>query len=58
MTYSKEAGEVSARYRSAGEAPSVTYPSGTEAAAAPARMLILTHEEWVALWGRHDQCPA
>ena len=27
MTYSKDAGEVSARYRSAGEVPSVTYPS-------------------------------
>ena len=29
MSYSKDAGEVSARYRSGGEVPSVTYPSGT-----------------------------
>jgi hypothetical protein len=29
MSYSKDVGEVSARYRSAGEVPSVTYPSGT-----------------------------
>ncbi len=27
MSYSKDVGEVSARYRSAGEVPSVTYPS-------------------------------
>ena len=27
--YSKDVGEVSARYRSAGQVPSVTYPSGT-----------------------------
>ncbi len=29
MSYSKDVGEVSARYRSGGEVPSVTYPSGT-----------------------------
>ncbi len=29
MSFSKDVGEVSARYRSAGEVPSVTYPSGT-----------------------------
>jgi hypothetical protein len=29
VSYGKDAGEVSARYRSAGEVPSVTYPSGT-----------------------------
>jgi hypothetical protein len=29
VSYSNDAGEVSARYRSAGEVPSVTYPSGT-----------------------------
>ena len=29
MSYSEEAGEVSARYRSVGEVPSITYPSGT-----------------------------
>lgn len=29
MSYSKDAGEVSARYRHAGEVASVTYPSGT-----------------------------
>ena len=29
MSYSKDVGEVSARYRSADEVPSVTYPSGT-----------------------------
>ena len=29
MSYSKDIGEVSARYRPAGEVPSVTYPSGT-----------------------------
>jgi hypothetical protein len=29
VSYSKDAGEVSARYRPAGEVPSVTYPSGT-----------------------------
>jgi hypothetical protein len=29
VSYSKDAGDVSARYRSAGDAPSVTYPSGT-----------------------------
>jgi hypothetical protein len=29
VSYSKDVGEVSARYRSAGEVPSVTYPSGT-----------------------------
>src|ERR1700726_4381073 len=29
VSYSKGVGEVSARYRSAGEVPSVTYPSGT-----------------------------
>jgi len=29
VSYSKEVGEVSARLRSAGEVPSVTYPSGT-----------------------------
>ena len=27
MTYSTDVGEVSARYRSAGDVPSVTYPS-------------------------------
>ena len=29
MSYSKDVGEVSARYRPAGEVPSVTYPAGT-----------------------------
>jgi len=29
VSYSKDVGEVSARYRPAGEVPSVTYPSGT-----------------------------
>jgi mannose-6-phosphate isomerase-like protein (cupin superfamily) len=29
VSYSKDVGEVSARYRSGGEVPSVTYPSGT-----------------------------
>ena len=29
MSYSKDVGEVSARYRRAGEVPSITYPSGT-----------------------------
>ena len=29
MSYSKDVGEVSARYRPGGEVPSVTYPSGT-----------------------------
>ncbi len=29
MSYTKDAGEVSARYRPGGEVPSVTYPSGT-----------------------------
>ena len=29
MSYSKDIGEVSARYRPGGEVPSVTYPSGT-----------------------------
>jgi hypothetical protein len=29
VSYSKDVGEVSARYRSAGEVSSVTYPSGT-----------------------------
>jgi mannose-6-phosphate isomerase-like protein (cupin superfamily) len=29
VSYSKDIGEVSARYRPAGEVPSVTYPSGT-----------------------------
>jgi hypothetical protein len=29
VSYSKDVGEVSARYRAAGEVPSVTYPSGT-----------------------------
>ena len=29
MSYSKDVGEISARYRPAGEVPSVTYPSGT-----------------------------
>ena len=29
MSYGKDVGEVSARYRSVGEVPSVTYPSGT-----------------------------
>jgi hypothetical protein len=29
VSYSKDVGEVSARFRSAGQVPSVTYPSGT-----------------------------
>ena len=29
MSYSKDVGEISARYRPGGEVPSVTYPSGT-----------------------------
>jgi hypothetical protein len=29
VSYSKDVGEVSARYRAGGEVPSVTYPSGT-----------------------------
>ena len=29
MSYTKDVGEVSARYRPGGEVPSVTYPSGT-----------------------------
>jgi hypothetical protein len=29
VSYTKEAGEVSARHRPAGAVPSVTYPSGT-----------------------------
>jgi len=29
VSYSKDVGEVSARYRPGGEVPSVTYPSGT-----------------------------
>lgn len=30
MSYGKDIGEVSARYRPAGQTPSVTYPSGTQ----------------------------
>ena len=42
MSYTKDVGEVSARYRPGGEVPSVTYPSGTpNESGVPARMLIL-----------------
>ena len=52
MSWPRLTGEISARYRETGEIPEISYPNGTRI------RLMLTDEEWLELWARHDQYPA